>query len=302
MKRSRCASLGLIVSLSAVAACGGGGSDTETARPKLPKTQRSEVQLLPVEMPDGSTRDFGVFEPQGVPTDAVFVLDSYSLVLPEARHPRSILIERARDLGFLVVAPKGIDDTWNVEICCGSALVAASDDVTYIENVADFVGEKYDLPAPRLHLVGWSGGGMMAYRMACEASSKFGDIAIVEGVLLTKPCAPSIGVDLLHLHQTADPDVPYGGTRKSPVAVGGILPSVQRGFTRWLVGQSCTEPLIEVDGPIETRSAKCRDRTTARLVTIEGGSGEWPASDDPYDVTTAILDFFGVIPPGENDG
>ncbi len=288
--------IALILSMSGgLAACGGSGSDETVPGVKLPKSEASELKLVGVEVGDGTVRDYSVYEPGGTPTAAVVILDSFSLVLTEAQHPRAILLEEAKRSGFVLVVPQGIDETWNAGECCGTALMQNANDVGFLDAVFDDVAERYDFARPQISLVGWSGGGVMAYRMACEHAERFGAVAVVQGLLLTKPCKPAIEVDLLQIHQRGDAALPFGGTKSSILVPGGVLPSVPKSYARWLTAQECGPERSESAGPVETTTATCRNKTRSQLVVVEGGDENWPVgTGDSIDATSLVLDYFEI--------
>ena len=57
-----------------------------------------------------------------------------------------------------------------------------------------------------------SNGGMMAYRLACEASAHFTSLVSVSGTyMLQRPCTIAKPTNFLHLHGDDDPTVPWTG-------------------------------------------------------------------------------------------
>jgi poly(3-hydroxybutyrate) depolymerase len=97
---------------------------------------------------------------------------------------------------------------WNAGSCCGPPAAGNVDDVGYLRHlVADAVTRTRVDPA-RVYVVGYSNGGMMAFRAACEAPDVFAAAAVVAGALLVDCPA---GADVLHLHSLTDRSVPYWG-------------------------------------------------------------------------------------------
>jgi polyhydroxybutyrate depolymerase len=58
----------------------------------------------------------------------------------------------------------------------------------------------------------------MAYRLACELSTRITAIASVSGTMLFDACHPARPVSILEMHGTNDSNVPYDG------AVAGNAP------------------------------------------------------------------------------
>jgi polyhydroxybutyrate depolymerase len=74
---------------------------------------------------------------------------------------------------FLVVYPQGIGlgnlfRHWNSGHCCGKARKLNLDDVGFVLATVDDVARRNAVDRARLYVVGFSNGGMLAYRIAAE--------------------------------------------------------------------------------------------------------------------------------------
>jgi len=119
----------------------------------------------------------------------------------------------------LMLAPDGTTDTtgaqfWNADPECCDFYHANPDDVGYIGGLIDEVRAAWPVDEKAISLIGHSNGGYMAYRMACERADVVRSIVVLAGNAATVPstCTPSGAVDVLHLHGTADTEVPYAAT------------------------------------------------------------------------------------------
>ena len=75
-----------------------------------------------------------------------------------------------------------------------------------------------------MFLVGHSNGGYMSYRMACDRADAISAIVVLAGIATTTPCTPSRGVNVSHMHGTADITVPYvGGGIGGVGAIGSVM-------------------------------------------------------------------------------
>jgi poly(3-hydroxybutyrate) depolymerase len=72
-------------------------------------------------------------------------------------------------------------------------------------------------------VVGHSNGGMMAYRLACELSTRVTAIGVAAGALVIDTCAPVRPVSALHVHGELDTVVPLTGGN----SLGIVFPSTQ---------------------------------------------------------------------------
>ncbi|MFO7857067.1 MAG: polyhydroxybutyrate depolymerase [Paracoccaceae bacterium] len=116
--------------------------------------------------------------------------------------------------GWAVVAPQGeprrpgeAGGPWN-----SRNDPEARDDVAFLASVAGHAAETAGLARGRMLLAGFSGGGMMAWRQACDAPESFRAYLPIAGLLwrpLPEACAGP--VRLLHVHGWSDPVVPMEG-------------------------------------------------------------------------------------------
>ncbi len=114
--------------------------------------------------------------------------------------------------GRLVAYPEGVRDSFNAGLCCGEAVTLGIDDVSFL---ADVVRSLRDRGARRISVVGFSNGGMMAYRFACARPELVDTVGVMSGTLEIPRCAGPIRA--LALHGVDDRTVPYNGWRYSPL-------------------------------------------------------------------------------------
>ncbi len=128
------------------------------------------------------------------------------------------LITKSEQAGFVAVFPNGISNarsgllaTWNAGNCCARARDENVDDVGFLKAVIADLGRRLRIDAARVHAAGMSNGGMMAYRLACEASDVFHGIAAVAGTDNTRTCQPASRTPVLHIHARNDDRVLFEG-------------------------------------------------------------------------------------------
>ena len=63
----------------------------------------------------------------------------------------------------------------------------------------------------RYFAIGMSNGGLMSYRLACDAADVFTAIGSVAGTDNTTSCSPSRPIPVMHIHALNDPNVLYNG-------------------------------------------------------------------------------------------
>lgn len=128
------------------------------------------------------------------------------------------LISKAEEAGFIAVFPNGISParsgmlaTWNAGNCCARARDENVDDVGFLRAVVADVRRRAGIDTARVYAIGMSNGGMMAYRLACEASDVFHGIMSVAGTDNTRACHPARPVPVLHIHARNDDRVLFNG-------------------------------------------------------------------------------------------
>ncbi|HVV87777.1 MAG TPA: PHB depolymerase family esterase [Kofleriaceae bacterium] len=144
---------------------------------------------------------------------------------------------------MLVLAPDGTKDTqgsqfWNADPACCDFGHTGVDDVGYLGKLIDDVSAAWPVDPARIMVVGHSNGAFMAYRMACDRADVIGAIAGLAGHAASAgvACAPARPVSVLHLHGTADEEVPYTTGDFGGVTSPGAVDSV----AAWATLNGCT--------------------------------------------------------------
>lgn len=230
---------------------------------------------------------------------------------------RTIRLNRiAEREGFLVVYPDGsgrLDEillTWNAGNCCGYALDQQVDDVAVLRALVDELDLAYSIDRQRVYSTGMSNGGMMAYRLACEAADLFAAVAPVAGALNLEACDPSEPVSVLAIHGTADQHVLYEGG--APIVQVDRHPrqdrSVQDALTFWAGVNGCNlQPMVVQSGSVSHETyLGCDPGRAVELLAIQGGGHAWPGAvkftprgDEPsmaLDASEALWAFFEAHP------
>lgn len=120
---------------------------------------------------------------------------------------RSTRFSRLADRdGLLLAYPTGVHWSFNAGLCCGDAAADEVDDVGFLAQVvADLRGRG----ASRIAVVGFSNGGMMAYRFACERPDLVDSVGVMSGTLEIPHCDGPIRA--LAINGARDGTVPIKG-------------------------------------------------------------------------------------------
>ena len=189
---------------------------------------------------------------------------------------------------FLVVYTDGVgtgpngavNRIWKGGSCCGVASRTDVDDVAFIAQLVVSLQQAYHIDPHRLVAAGHSNGGILAYRLACQISNVFAGIGFQWTSLEFAPCTPAQPVSLLHIHGTADQNIPIGG-RVGQIGVSGVA------FNPLLDG---VHTIATADGcgtsPVDTTDAanadlslslwhSCSDGTAVEFIKVAGAPHAW---------------------------
>jgi polyhydroxybutyrate depolymerase len=145
--------------------------------------------------------------------------------------------------GVTLAYPAGVGGSWNAGGCCGIARHQGLDDVGFVDAVLEDVGRHVPIDRNRRALVGYSSGGMLAYRVLCRAHPSLVAAVEVSGSLESHCPGNVVLPDLLSVHGAKDGTV--GLTASVHVTHLGMSP------------RSVTSTLT-----VMTKQAACGRRTT----------------------------------------
>jgi polyhydroxybutyrate depolymerase len=204
------------------------------------------------------------------------------------------LISKSEQAGFIAVFPNGISPaksgllaTWNAGHCCARARDEKVDDVGFLRAVVADVKRRASIDARRVFAIGMSNGGMMAYRLACEAGDVFRGIMAVAGTDNTTSCRPAQPVPVLHIHARNDDRVLYaGGAGKAfrDEAMVSDFVSVPRTIEKWVaLNRAATRPhrVLAVAGAWCDLHEAGTGRAPVQLCVTETGGHSWPGGHKP---------------------
>ena len=195
--------------------------------------------------------------------------------------------EEADRNAFVVVYPDGRIHCSNAGTCCGTSVETGVDDVAAAEAMIDDVSAAIAVDPDRVYVTGFSNGGMMSYRLACE-SARFAAIAPVAGTQLVD-CTDRSTASVLHIHGPADTVVPAGGSDADPVCTRPRRSrrSCPAGATSWLLtghrGNRWQNHHLR-----RNLSGRARRRLHQRRRLHHA----WPTETDGLDATGTIWQFF----------
>jgi polyhydroxybutyrate depolymerase len=105
---------------------------------------------------------------------------------------------------------------WNAtEACCGFESVFGEqvDDAGFLIRLVDELLATRSIDPKRVYIYGYSNGGFMAHRMACDHADRFAAVVSGAGATFKDPerCAPSAPISVLEVHSRDDDNVLFDG-------------------------------------------------------------------------------------------
>lgn len=221
----------------------------------------------------------------------------------QADDARYGLVSKSEQSGFITVFPNGISParsgmlaTWNAGNCCARARDEGVDDTGFLRAVVTDVRRRTSIDARRVYAIGMSNGGMMSYRLACEASDVFRGIMAVAGTDNTRSCQPASPVPVLHVHARNDDRVLFdGGAGRAfrDEAMVTDFTSVPATIDKWMKlnhANATARRVLTVDGATCERHDAAAGGAPVQLCVTETGGHSWPggSKDRGESPSTAI--------------
>lgn len=191
--------------------------------------------------------------------------------------------------GFAFAVPDGTPNGqkqkfWNAtDSCCNFERVDI-DDVAYLRAVLDDASTKHPIDPKRVYVVGFSNGGFMAHRLACELSDRIAAIASIAGSVWddASRCQPKEPVAVLQIHGDKDPAVAFEGGKTLRRKDAAPHPAARETVARWAEHDGCAsqpksgeafdlEEKLEGSETVPVRYGGCKGGG-AELWVVRGGN------------------------------
>lgn len=180
----------------------------DPAAPLGPGTPHGDSQRVTLQV-DGLQRSYFLLPALGVPAGE---RPSLLVVLhQDVSSGRQISVDLGLDglrrHGVTLAYPDGFGGSWNSGGCCGVAAQRGVDDVGFVMEVLEDVGRRTSVDPSRRALLGYSGGGMLAYRLLCRESPPLVAVVEINGSIESH-CGNGVRLpDLLSVHGEKDGSV-----------------------------------------------------------------------------------------------
>jgi poly(3-hydroxybutyrate) depolymerase/surface polysaccharide O-acyltransferase-like enzyme len=180
----------------------------------------------------------------------------------------------------VLVYPVGYGQSWNAGVCCGAAVLHELDDVAFLTEVEQRVAADPGVDASRISLVGYSNGGKMAYRLACDRPGLFASVAVVLALPETS-CPPGPPVPLLQVAVKDDAEIPYAPGDPPFSANGVVLTPVTSEVSAWRQRDGCASGgAVRATGSLQLQQwVSCQKGSRVELATYASGGHYWPSGN-----------------------
>jgi polyhydroxybutyrate depolymerase len=201
-------------------------------------------------------------------------------------------------LGPSAVPPPSPDagivlEVWNAGNCCeyASQVNANVDDVGFVRMMIDSIEAQTCIDPKRVFATGFSNGGMLSHRLACQLSDRIASIVAVSGGSgatdydMTPPetlfdCTPGRPVPVLHIHGTQDACYPFDGGW-GPLSLVTFEP-VMTTIQGWVQRNGCGDAgptNVYTNDAASCNLYPCPQEGQVELCIITGGGHYWPGGD-----------------------
>jgi polyhydroxybutyrate depolymerase len=245
----------------------------------LPFVNRTNGELVS----GGRKRSYLLYVPEsydpGTPTPLVISLHGFA-EWPAHQMRISKWNELANQHGFMVAYPCGtrVPLRWHTYAMPGRN-IDTQDEVTFISDLIDQLGDEYNLDPTRVYVNGLSNGGGMAFVLGCRLPERIAAVGAVAGYFPFSwdEFHPSRPVPTMVFHGTSDPIVPYlGGIRPSSSI---RMPSIPDWAGMLARHNGCEDEPVELPPVGAVSGFHYRSKAghgDVIFYRIEGGGHSWP--------------------------
>lgn len=229
---------------------------------------------------DGLQRTFLLHLPPSYgrqPQPLIINYHGYTETTQVFAHYSNMAVE-ADKAGFILVYPQGEDNptTWDAGIGAYGP-TGDADDVQFTRDLIHYLEKNYCMDAHRIYVTGYSIGGGMAYRVACNLSTQIAAFATVEGAFYTAPggCHPTHPVPVLEIHGQADHYAPYNGN--PPLKMEAVQPYLDS-WLNWDQCSNTSRTFFQQSDVTGIEWSNCADGTVVAHYIISDGGHTWPGA------------------------
>ena len=276
---------------------------------------------------DGIDRQYILYIPTGYESKSIPLIIVLHGTYGTGRKMRALGFDTYADkYGFAVAYPDAYitEDTnptarWNDGRGTLKSSELGIDDVYFIKMMIAHINKSITIDKSRIYVTGASNGGIMAYRLALEASDLFAAVAPVIANIpepIYGKIVPSSKISILTINGTDDPFVPFNGGEvcsdvRNSFCEKGYVVSYEKSINIFVQSNGCSnnpisnrlEPIVEDGTWVEKREFQgCLNNCEVVSYIVHGGGHTWPPHRGQLnqagkptgnlDATKEIVNFF----------
>jgi polyhydroxybutyrate depolymerase len=232
----------------------------------------------------GLSRSYNVVQPKDAPAGAPVLLllhprETTALAMLNLSHAAQL----SAAYGAWVIAPEAVNGQWHDDPSATGPQADYPDDVGYLSALIDYALDTYQLDPKRVYVAGYSNGGFMAQRLACDITSKIAAVGAVAATMrVSQPaaCRPTRALPVAIVMGTQDWAVWYQGNSN--------YISAAQVTQFWTSNDRCTGSPTDIGfAPVAfdptsvsmDRYPTCTPGNEVRLYTVTKGGHTWPGSN-----------------------
>lgn len=196
--------------------------------------------------------------------------------------------ETARQNNFIVVYPDGLEQSWNYTRGFPEYDANPLDDTAFLKTLVDDLALELNIDQQRVYVTGFSNGGFMTQRLACEAYDTFAAFAVIGATVtdgFVELCDGTPPIHIMFIHGTQDESIPWGGLAREDGLT--ITWSVFDSLTFWATHNGCS-PEQSTQEPFQQSGLSpdtslilftlggCENQTDIPFYIVEGGGHNIP--------------------------
>lgn len=247
----------------------------------------------------GAERRYLLYVPTSYKEEAVPLVFSFhgSGGSPQNQVETSRFNDLAERYGFAVVYPAGEFTNTVSERSWNANMEAGVDDVKFVRDMIEDVASKMYIDRSRIYVSGFSGGGRISSRLACELSDVLAAAAPVAGLQYPDDCTLKRAIPIITFHAMDDQVNTYNVEADSrPYWRMGV----ETALDKWRQANGCSlanDDYSEVEEVTVYHWRKCDAEVDIHFYQTTTGGHTWPGSSQgsanmEINASTLIWEFF----------
>lgn len=197
----------------------------------------------------------------------------------------------AEQEGFIAIFPDGLNNQWSyLSGIMSGALYNQPDDVAFLNALVDDLALDLNIDLSRVYLTGFSNGGFMTYRMACNPEpNRFAAYGVAGALLypeMEQMCATAPLRPILVEHGTEDPNIQWAGITHMPKPGTVVMTrTVLQSVSFFAARNGCVDaggertnlpPSDTITSVVRFDFAHCDSGKSVRFFAVVHGGHNWP--------------------------